>query len=190
LKDESEFLKDKRMRRCLSCNREYTKEYRHSVNGQIARIYSSQKMIAKKENVKVKYSLEEFMKWVSEQSEFFRIYRLWIINLSPNDKPCIIRLNSGDFELENLKVVTWKQTFFHKKLKQSKPIEHVDDNDNVVSVYSSIRDAAKILGVTRGAVMNSLRTSQKCQGHYFRYKDSTFYNSTENKVVINDVVSQ
>lgn len=172
-KNDDEFLKDKRKSVCLECNRSYTKEYRSSINGLIARIYSAHKEIARNQNVKVEYTSEQFFQWINKQDKFFDLYGLWIENGQQSDlKPCVIRKSSGNYSLDNLQIVDWKQSYLVKKIKQSKTVMQVDDNNVIMGIFPSTREAAKIIGVTRGAVAHSLKHNHKCKGYYFKYSNA------------------
>lgn len=61
---------------------------------------------------------------------------------------------------------------YHKKCNGKSPVLLLDENDNIVSEYSSIKEAAEANGLKYNSVSCYLRGVQKdCFGYKFKYKD-------------------
>ena len=163
-KSIEEFLKNKRSFRCLACNKKYHSRYRKTINGLIQYIYQSHKRIAAGQGLRVLYSLEDFMKWVNKQDQFFKFYRMWSESGLRGERPRVIKRHPGDYTLDNLRVTTLRGVYDSKKVQGAVKVTAFKEGQQPIT-FISIREAATYLNRSTRALNIALINNWNCGGH-------------------------
>ena len=191
-KDLSFFSKNKNNKdglqdECKKCNKDKLDFKTRSLDGIGKYIYKVQKQSSKKRGHNPpEYSLDEFEKWLFSQPIFYKIYDEW--KESGYDrwlKPSVDRKdNSLPYSIDNIVLMTWKENSIKanadmrsgKLIHGTKPqrmISQWDNNNNIIAIYVSAREASRQTGINGGNIRNvSVKNKhRKAGGYFWRYVD-------------------
>lgn len=171
------------MTNCKKCDNKRKKNYFHSKQGLITRIYSDQKKSAYNRNyAPPTYSKEMLREWLLTNLLFNQLYNNWILSnfnrwLTPS---CDRKNDYKSYTLDNLQLVTWKENNdkSHKDRKEgrnnkmSKSILQYDINENFIKEYYSTMSIERDLGIYHGHISNVCKGKNKTAGGYiWKYKN-------------------
>ena len=112
---------------CKACTKDYNasyrklhrekllkekREYYHTLNGLISKIYSQQrKKSIHRNHTPPQYSKEELKEWMLKQSNFKELWNNWVdSNYDTQLKPSVDRLeNDKGYSFDNIELVTWEE---------------------------------------------------------------------------------
>lgn len=157
--------------------------YRHTKDGLIAKIYSSQKVSSMRKGYDPPYyTKQELTDWLFSQSEFHELYDVWAVSgyktdLSPScDRP-------DDYEpytLDNLQLMTWVENNKKSHLDRKNGINNKGSVAVVgilairgkEMVFHSIAEAGRQTGIDVSSISKCCRGRLNMAGGYeWRYKD-------------------
>jgi hypothetical protein len=181
-KERSEFYVSslaRNERKCKACCKKYNREKLKDVNFLIDHIYNKQAYTCRRKDrksTKLRYTREELLKWVNGQKRFFELYRVWLeSDLHALLRPTICRKDvNADFTLDNLRIVTVKESKSVLPKNQMRPIGQFTVSGNLVTRYPGIQFAARDLKGSVRHIMSSLQQKEKTyRGYIWRYLDET-----------------
>lgn len=167
-KDLSEFNKHKRNKDglqyiCKSCDLLAAKIYARTKNGVATTIYRDQKTSSKRRNHDIPdYTKSVFSNWLFSQSEFHRLYDLWVASgyLKMKKPSCDRKNDYAPYTLDNIQLMTWQENFNkgHTDRKNgtnnkgSKSVIQMDLLGNLIKHYHSARHANRVLGIDQSSI--------------------------------------
>lgn len=148
---------------------QYQKEYRHSKNGLINRIYGDQRSNSKKRGHEFPdYNLEELKRWIYSQPNFDDLYQAWAESGFDKKKtPSCDRLSDyHPYSLSNLRLTTWSINDARGRAdrrnginnKNSKAVLQLTREGIVIAEHHSGKHACRVTGI------ESERISACCLG--------------------------
>ena len=173
--DEFRVRKDRKVgirSACILCDSEKNKEYYHTKEGLLTKIYGIQRTSSRKRNhILPTYTKIELGEWLFTQPNFNILFEKWIANnFNTLFTPSINRLNDYlPYTLDNIELLSWGE---HKKKtgtdqknginnKKNKPVICINiDNGNEVK-YISTRDAERKTNVSSGSISSCCKYPDK-----------------------------
>ncbi len=190
VKDISEYNKRKRYilgvnSWCISCESEYSKEYRRTKNGVINKIYSGQKESSKirKYNPPT-YSNEELKKWITDQPLFDKLFKEWVLSDYKKDlKPSVDRINDYlPYTFSNIQLTTWSENrnkSYHDRInginnKGSISVVQYSLCGKFINEFYSIKEAERQTKINHRHISEVANGHRKTSGGYvWKHKNTT-----------------
>jgi hypothetical protein len=136
--------------------------YRKTTHGLLMNAYHAQKKRVKERGLPpVGYTFSEFEQRYSGDKKFLRVYDEWVkSNYQKDKKPSFDRINrKKTYTLDNITCMTWAENRYKQRMEAKickiKRVCAVKDNE-IVSVYFSVSDAARKLGGSQSLISRSL----------------------------------
>lgn len=186
-----EFSKHKRYKdelqyNCKSCSSKGQKEYFHSKEGLITRIYNHQKSSSKKRNHQYPfYTKQNLRDWLFNQNLFHKLFDNWVkSNFNRWVTPSVDRKNDNlPYFLDNIQLTTWRKNKdkSHKDMKSGKliqisnpqkPVLQYDKQGNFIAEFVSVNQASRETGVAQPNISAVCRNKLKFAGSFkweFKY---------------------
>ena len=146
---------------------------RRSPTGVIKTIFSRQQTTSKRRGHSMpKYTIDELIVWVNNQSRFMNIHKEWVLSgYLSTLSPSIDRLDiTKGYSFDNIELVTWDENLKRETFRQSKPIVSFNMKNDEIRSYDSIRAASRELGINKGRIQRYINTSTLINDCLFKSK--------------------
>ena len=167
---------------CKSCNKIRVKEYHHTKDGLISRIYNSQIQSSKKRNQPAPtYSKLELKDWLFSQKIFHELFDNW--RASGFDKMTIPSCDRDDdylgYRLARIELKTWKENSDRGSSdrknginnKHSKSVLQFTKGNVFIKEFYSTAQASRELNISQTGISKVCRGKYKSAGGYiWQYK--------------------
>lgn len=157
--------------------------YRKTKKGIVTNMFSHIKDRSKKYKREVSFNSYQLYKWCMAKPEFHIIFKKWLENgYKKEDKPSIDRIDPyGGYTFCNIQILTCKQNlvkgYTEVAAKKHKPITQKTLSGSIVAKYNSIKEAAKVSGISQGLISNVLIGKRKhTHGFIFSYTNNIHQN--------------
>lgn len=160
---------------CKECITKYRNTRKANVNRLIDNAYFHQ--VHSKFKADVLYTWIEFSSWLLNQSEFNKLYQIWIESDCNKDlTPTIIRLDSAKtYSLDNLTITTSRKARLSNVKKRSRTVVQMDKDGKMIAIFQNARVAAKMLNIKLYQNIHNTCTGQRktCHGFKWKYLDKS-----------------
>jgi hypothetical protein len=156
---------------CSTCLKAYRKSRLGNINRLIDNIYYHQ--IHAKNKPEVKYTWEQFSKWLLSNKDFMVRFNTW--THFDNDKqliPAVMRKNANEsFNFDNLLITTARNAREINNSKRQRPVVQMTEDYVQVAEFPNARVAAKILNVKCYADIHECCKGRRhfCKGYRWKY---------------------
>lgn len=157
-------------------------KYLRTKKGLIKSMYHNQIKASKKSKIKtIDYTFDELEKWVYDQHNFEKLYNDWVSSRYHRRlKPSIDRIeHKKSYNLNNIQLTT---SYYNCNIKGTlearektrKEVVQMDNENNEIAIWSSIRLAEKSLGICRSDISKCAKGKIKTAGG-FKWEYSKYY---------------
>jgi len=171
---------------CRSCMEIENRDWRHSIDGKIKKIYNNQKTRSKRKGwILPTYTVKELSEFMYNHN-YTKLFNDWVFSdFDRNLAPSIDRLDdTKGYSMNNIRLVTWKVNNDKARAdirsgklvngaKPQKPIQQIDKlTGEIIAEYVSTHQASRETGINRGNICSSARDKNKFKtsgGYKWRY---------------------
>jgi hypothetical protein len=188
IKTVSEFYKFSKAKdglrsQCKECTDKRSKEYIHTKDGLITRIYGNQRGNSKQRGDDMPtYSKQKLKEWLFSQKKFHDLYDNWkASNYDRMLAPSCDRLDDYlPYNLDNLQLTTWQENYDKGNLdrkngknnKHNKTVLQFSMSGEFMAEYHSSMEAVRQTHVNRSNMNACCRGERKSTGGFiWKYKD-------------------
>lgn len=182
-KDETDFyshpkMKKRAFNKCKECCKKEAKIRRtETVSGLVSDMYNKLKQRSNKKGFGcLGFTRQEFVKWLTEETDFNYIYEKWYLNnYHKHFRPSVDRKDDLlNYTFSNMQLVTWLENV-NKSYEQRRKGE---DSRNSISVgqydlsgkllknYHSISEASRISSINKSSIIRCCKGKSKTAGNY------------------------
>ena len=162
--------------------KEYSDNYKRTINGLVSIMYSSLRSNSKKRNMDMpNFTKKELLRFLEDSTSFSYMFSEWIeSDCEKSIKPSIDRINDYlPYTLDNIQLITWaenkKKGHSDRKNginnKRSTKVAQYSLDGIFIREYHSMMEAQRQTGILAGAIYLATKSFNKTSGG-FRWKNA------------------